>query len=98
MGEPLVERLTSDGLPMSGFQTTNASKEEAIRALEGAFERGEISIPNDRVLIGELQAYEQNKTPAGRFTFGAPEGMHDDMVMSLALAWQGVAKSFWYIY
>lgn len=89
MGEPLVEQLISDGLPMSGFQTTNASKEEAIRALEGAFERGEIRIPNERVLISELQAYEQNKTTSGRYTFSAPEGMHDDTVMSLALAWQG---------
>lgn len=98
MGEPLVEQLISDGLPVSGFQTTNASKEEAIRALEGAFEREEIHIPNDRTLIGELQAYEQDKTPSGRFTFSAPEGMHDDTVMSLAMAWQGVAKSYWYIY
>ena len=89
MGEPLVEQLIADGLPMSGFQTTNASKEEAIRALEGAFERREIRIIGDKVLISELQAYEQNKTASGRFTFSAPEGMHDDTVMSLALAWQG---------
>ncbi len=98
MGEPLVEQLQADGLPMSGFQTTNSSKEEAIRALEGAFERGEIHIPNDRILISELQAYEQSKTPSGRYTFSAPEGMHDDTVMSLAMAWQGVANNYWYIF
>ena len=87
MGEPLVEQLRRDGLPIRGFQTTSATKELAIRALEGAFERGEIHIINDPVLIGELQAYEQEQLPAGRWRFTAPEGMHDDYVMSLAIVW-----------
>ena len=91
MGEPLIEQLRRDGLPVRGFQTTNATKELAIRALEGAFERGEIRIINDPVLIGELQAYEQEQLPAGRWRFTAPEGLHDDYVMSLAIAWYSVA-------
>ena len=91
MGEPLIEQLRRDGLPVRGFQTTNATKELAVRALEGAFERGEIRIINDPVLIGELQAYEQEQLPAGRWRFAAPAGMHDDYVMSLAIAWYSVA-------
>jgi hypothetical protein len=27
--------------------------------------------------------------PSGTLRYGAPSGMHDDMVMSLALAWYG---------
>jgi hypothetical protein len=91
MGGPLVEQLQRDGLPVKGFMTTNASKEEAVRSLEGAFERGEIRILNDPVLIGELQAFEQVMMAGGKYRFSAPEGMHDDCVISLAIAWQGAS-------
>jgi hypothetical protein len=55
-----------------------------------AFERGEIHIPNDPALIGELQAFEGKSLPSGLMRYGAPEGLHDDCVMSLAIAWQGL--------
>lgn len=90
MGEPLIEQLQRDGLPVVPFQTTNSTKAAAIEALALAFEQGALSIPNEPVLIGELQAYELDRTPSGMVRYGAPEGMHDDCVMSLALAWQGV--------
>jgi hypothetical protein len=94
MGGPLVEQLQRDGLPVKGFMTTNASKEEAVRSLEGAFERGEIRILNDPVLIGELQAFEQVMMAGGKYRFSAPEGMHDDTVMSLAIAWYSISQKF----
>jgi hypothetical protein len=90
MGGPLVEQLRADGLPVCGFQTTNVSKADAILRLALAFERGEIKIPNDPVLIGELQAFEGRPLPSGLMRYGAPEGGHDDCVMSLAIAWQGL--------
>jgi len=89
MGGPIVERLQMEGLPVTGFVTTSKSKEPLIRALESAFENGEIGILNEPVLIGELQAYEQERMASG-WRFSAPEGMHDDTVISLALAWSGV--------
>ncbi len=76
---------------MQAFTTTNASKGAAIEGLALAFERGDIKIPNDPALVGELQAYEMERLPSGLLRYGAPDGMHDDMVMSLALAWQAVA-------
>ena len=87
MGEPIIEQLQRDGLPVRGFQTTNATKAAIIEGLALAFERQELRILNDATLIGELQAYEMDKTPSGMVRYGAPEGMHDDCVMSLALAW-----------
>lgn len=42
---------------------------------------------NDPVTIGELQAYEMETLPSGMIRFGAPEGVHDDCVMALGLAW-----------
>jgi hypothetical protein len=93
MGEPLCEQLQRMNLPVQPFLTTNATKAVAIDALALAFERGEIQIVNDPILIGELQAYEMERLPGGSFRYSAPEGMHDDTVMALALAWRGVQDS-----
>ena len=90
MGEPLIEQLQRDGLPVQAWTTTNASKTMAVDALALAFERGDIRIPNDETLISELQAYQMERLPSGLMRYGAPSGMHDDCVMSLALAWQSV--------
>ncbi len=92
MGEPIIEQLQRDGLPVRGFTTTNATKAVIIEALALAFERGDIAILNDPVLVGELQAYEMDKTPSGMVRYGAPEGMHDDCVMSLALCWHAIVS------
>ena len=95
MGEPLIEQLSRDGLPVQAFTTTNASKAEAIDALALAFERGDLRILPDNVLIGELQAYEMDRLPSGMLRYSAPAGMHDDTVMSLALAWHAIATPLW---
>lgn len=87
IGEPLIEQLVRLGLPVVAFQTTNASKTAVIDALALAFERKEIQILNDPVLINELQAYEMERLRSGLLRYSAPEGLHDDCVMSLALAW-----------
>jgi len=93
IGEPIIEQLQRDNLPVRGFVTTNATKAQIIEALALAFEQGTIRILSDPVLIGELQAYEMERLPSGMTRYGAPEGMHDDTVMSLALAWSAVADS-----
>lgn len=90
IGEPNIEELQKQGLPIQGFTTTNASKAEIINSLALAFEQAEIGIPNDPTLLGELQAYSIERLPSGNWRYSAPDGMHDDMVMSLALAWHGI--------
>lgn len=90
MGDPIIEQLFYEHeLPVHPFVTTNASKAKIIDALSLAFERQSLAILNDPVLIGELQAYEATRLPSGLLRYGAPEGMHDDCVMSTALAWYG---------
>jgi phage FluMu gp28-like protein len=90
MGEPLIEQLQRQALPVTAFNTTNATKTQVIEGLALAFERGDLRILRDQTLIAELQAYEMERLPSGLVRYGAPEGMHDDMVMSLALAWTAV--------
>ena len=72
--------------------TTIATKTVIIETLALAFERGDVRILADPVLIGELQAYEMERLPSGLMRYSAPEGMHDDTVMALALAWAVVAE------
>jgi len=98
MGEPLIEQLQRQGYPVQPWQTTNASKAEAVDALALAFEKQEIRILPDPALISELQAFEAQRLPSGMLRYAAPEGMHDDTVISLALAWQGVAHRVWWIF
>lgn len=92
IGEPNIEELQKTGLQVTGFTTTSASKQQIINALALAFEQTDITIPNDPVLIGELQAYTLERLPSGTFRYSAPSGLHDDCVMALALAWYGVTK------
>ena len=89
--ETVVEILQARGIPVQPFITTNASKTSAIGRLERAFDYDEISILNDLVLIAELQAYEAIRLPnSGLMRYSAPDGMHDDTVMALAFAWNGI--------
>lgn len=92
MGTPLLETLMRDGLPVQAFTTTNASKAVIIDALNLAFEQSKIRILSDSMLLAELQAYEMTRLPGGMLRYSAPEGMHDDCVMSLAMCWSGIEQ------
>lgn len=87
MGQPNIEALQGMDVYVQGFTTTNATKAQIIQALELAFERQELTLLNDDLQTAELMAYESEKLPSGLVRYGAPEGMHDDTVMALALAW-----------
>ena len=90
MGTPIIEDLQRAGLPVYPFTTTNATKAAIIDALSLAFERGTLTILPDEVLVGELQAYTSERLPSGLTRYSAPQGMHDDTVIALALAnWFG---------
>jgi hypothetical protein len=89
MGEPLVR----EGLPVQPFLTTNATKATAIEALALAFERHTLRILNDPVQIEEFEAFESTRLPSGLTRYAAPEGMHDDTVMALALVMDGLRNA-----
>lgn len=92
IGQPVIDHLAGRGMSIIPFTTTNATKQAAITALQSAFEHGEIGIINDSVLIGELLSFESRRSPSGSFQYSAPEGLHDDCVMSLAIAWYGITN------
>lgn len=98
IGGPNIEQLQREGLPVSAFQTTATSKPPLIESLGLAFERSEIEILNDPVLVAELESYERTVSPAtGRSRYSAPAGYHDDTVMALALAWHAVQQPIYLV-
>lgn len=85
-GVPIADDLEADGITVNDYQYTNKSKSELISKLSIFIEQNRITYPSDPILIDELRSFGYTKTLAGRFQYGAPEGQHDDMVNSLALA------------
>lgn len=94
MGKPIIDSLVTQGAPVVPFMTTNATKAAAIQALQLGFETNDIRIIPDPVLVSELQAYEMDRTATGMPKYSAPEGMHDDTVMALAIGWQSMANAW----
>jgi len=65
----------------------NGLKKENIEKLIVAFEQKEIGIPNDDSLLRELAAFTCIYNPQnGNVKYTAPNGLHDDMVISLSYA------------
>lgn len=92
IGSPGLEQLQARGMEQwEGFQTTNTSKAGIIQALALAFEQQQIQIPDNPVLIAELESFGAERLPSGKWKYEALGGFHDDTVLALALAWE--AKS-----
>ncbi len=88
MGEPNIEALWRDGLPIQAFETTAKTKPGLIEQLVSAIEAGDIRLLDEPVLIAELEAYTYTMEKSGYTRYGAPSGGHDDTVIALALAWK----------
>ncbi|MCY4063607.1 MAG: terminase family protein [Chloroflexi bacterium] len=93
IGEPNIEALIQEGLPIRGFRTTAQSKPPLIESLALALERGSLSLLDEPTLLAELTTYSQQRLPSGAFRYGAPPGAHDDTVIATALAWHAAQHS-----
>jgi len=92
IGQGVIDHLQQRSMNVIPFTTTNATKQAVIQALQSAFEHGNIHVLNHLVQTGELLSYESKRNASGSFSYSAPEGMHDDTVMALALAWSGLSS------
>lgn len=102
IGQPNIELLMAAGVPvlpgvdgLPGFNTTATTKPLLIQKLAGALEHDGFLAPKD--YADELRAYEVEVMSTGHPKFGAPDGLHDDRVISLALAWWAMASNVWLI-
>lgn len=95
IGRPLFELIRSEHRKTNEFVTTNSSKTEGIRNLIYKIQNQEIELPSDNLfphLKNELAAYSYKTGANGTMTFNAPNGLHDDCVMSLMMALQAREK------
>ena len=102
MGGPLTERLQTGyarmlerpraALPVWSWDATNASKAALVQSLGLAIERGDLTLLDDPVQTSELLGYEATVLPSGMLRYGAPQGMHDDTVIALGLAYLGAQR------
>jgi hypothetical protein len=87
MYQGVVEMLREEGCNVKEFNTNMESKKKIIERLCVLFENEKIRIPNNQILIDELinYTYTYNETTRN-VSYNAPAGLHDDCVMSLAIA------------
>lgn len=99
VGDPIVEDLKRMGLNIGegdAIKFTEQTRTNLLTHLAMLLEQDKIKIPNDAGLISELDAFQwrlvtNQQTGKSRLAIAVPEGMHDDRVMSLALAVHGVS-------
>lgn len=94
-GDPFIQEIRAAGFQVEGVNTNGPMKRTIIDNLRLAFEQGTVSIPNDEVLISELEDYEYEVLPSGALRYSAPDGKHDDTVIALALALWGQRASIY---
>ena len=69
------------------FMTTNDSKKEIIEDLILAFQKKEIGIIDDPMLLKQLAYYDIQKTKTGYTYNNSNDSIHDDFVMALAIGY-----------
>lgn len=86
VGDPIVEKLQESCPKVTGFKFSSQSKQKLMEGLAVAIQQGEVRYP-EGVIKDQLMMFEYEYTATG-VRYSAPDGMHDDAVMALALAVQ----------
>lgn len=85
VGDPIVEDVQRECGNVEGYHYSSMSKQKLMEGLATGLQNGEVGVL-DGVMKDELEAFEFVYTRTG-VRYSAPEGMHDDCVNSLALAY-----------
>lgn len=85
VGDPIVEAVQAARQNVTGFKFNQYSKQQLMEGLALAIQQKKISFPPG-IIVDELESFEYEYTRTGvRYT--APDGMTDDCVCALALAY-----------
>lgn len=85
-GDQIVEEISKQRSNVEGYVFSQTSKQMLMEGLAFAIQNKLISFP-EGVIKEELESFEFSYTRTGGVKYTAPEGMHDDCVCALALAW-----------
>lgn len=89
VGDPVYEDLSAEGYDCVPINFSGQMKPNMVRLLAKDLEESQAFILADGQ-IEEFRDYGMAMTPAGRMTYSAPEGEHDDVVSAKMLAHWGV--------
>jgi hypothetical protein len=85
VGDPIVEDFQRIRSNVVGFKFNQTSKQQIMEGLATAIQQRKITFP-DGFITDELSNFEYEYTRTG-VKYTAPNGLHDDCVCALALAW-----------
>jgi phage FluMu gp28-like protein len=86
VGDRVIETLQEHGSNFCAYNFSSKSKQHLMQGLQLAIQKGLIGFP-DGEIREELENFEYVYSRTG-VKYSAPEGLHDDCVMALALAWE----------
>lgn len=87
MGISVFDSLRVEmGTALEGISFTNKIKNDLVENARVLIETKKHILFNNPHLISQMTAYEHSTTKLGGSTYNAPDGMHDDYVISLLLA------------
>jgi hypothetical protein len=89
VGKPYCDLLKDRKIQINEWTTTNKSKTDMVSHLQVAFEQKQLALLPDELQMNELSYYEATYNPKTQVvTYNAPQGLHDDTVISLGLSWE----------
>lgn len=91
IGDPIVDDLIQKGVAIDrdrgdNYKFSESSRRQLLDNLAIQLEQRKLKIPNDEGLIEELESMQYVLTDKGKIRVQVPNGVHDDRIMSLALA------------
>lgn len=87
IGDVIVEDLQRAGCALTGYPFSRPSKQQIMERLAAAIQQRKLRFPEGPI-SHELETFGYEYTASG-VRYSAPEGLHDDCVMALALAVYG---------
>jgi hypothetical protein len=88
VGDPIVEDLQRQGCSVKSFKFSQVTKKQVIENLMKMVDDALIGIPNIPEVKKEFEVFGYEQTQFGNIRYCAPDGHHDDIVISVALcAW-----------
>lgn len=90
VGDPIAEDIRKECGSVENYHFTSQSKQKLMEGLANGIQNGKVTVL-DGTMREELESFEFEYSRTG-VRYSAPDGMHDDCVCSLALAYQKLSE------
>lgn len=85
VGDAIYDDLSKSDINIEPYKFTSKTKTDLIQNLSVAIDNVNIKFPPIEDLINELETFSYEMSATGNIRYNAPQGLHDDMVIALAL-------------